>query len=59
MLSFNQRSEVADVRLSVLAAVECGNNDRARTLLREYREVDYQKAEVIRRDVVQSYGIDI
>jgi hypothetical protein len=46
-----------EMRVGVLAAMETGNTDRARTLLREYAEYFPDKAKVLRMDVTSAYGV--
>lgn len=49
--------ELAQVRMSVLASMETGNADRARTLVRELKAVNPDAARSLRMDVVQAYGV--
>lgn len=58
-LQSEARSVHSEVKLSVLAAMETGNHDRARTLLDEYDEVDAKAADALRLDVVASYGVTL
>lgn len=43
----------------VFAAMETGNAGQARTLLREYREIDEAGAQEIRTAVIDSFGYAI
>ncbi len=46
-----------EIRQSVMAAMETGNQRRARTVLTEYREQYPTEAENLRLDVIASYGV--
>lgn len=46
-----------EVRIGVMSGMETGNFDYARTLLKEYRAVDKERAEAIAADVVEAYNI--
>ena len=45
---------------AIFAAMETGNAEKARTILREYSStVEFEVANELRHDVVESYGIDL
>jgi hypothetical protein len=49
-----------NMRMAIMAAMETGNAERARTLLNEYGGVASPEASTeLRHDVVASYGIDL
>lgn len=50
---------IADLRRSVLAAMETGNEGRARTIITELREYDFAASNKLRAEVVAAYGTDI
>lgn len=47
------------LRRKVMAAMETGQHDIARTVIRELREYDLQASRALRAEVVAAYGIDI
>lgn len=48
-----------EVRQRVMACMETGNFDQARTVLVEYADVWPQQAEALRHDLIQSYGTNL
>lgn len=48
---------VRDDRRRVLAAMETGNHELARTVIRELADVNVDKAKELRSDVIGSYGV--
>lgn len=48
-----------DVQRSMMAHMETGNHESARTLYRELVEYDYAYATRLRADVLDSYGIEL
>lgn len=50
---------IATCRRQVMAAMETGNEGKARTVITELREYDIDAANAIRADVARSYGTDI
>lgn len=48
-----------EVKRAVVAAVETGNFDRARTLLIEYKEEQPDLAEGLRIELVAAYGTSL
>lgn len=46
-----------EVRTRVLAGMETGNHDNARSVLKEYAEVFHKEAASIVADVQEAYGI--
>lgn len=46
-------------RRGAMAAMETGQHERARTIVRELAEFDIEASRTLRADIVKSYGIDI
>jgi hypothetical protein len=46
-------------RIAVMAAMETGNHEKARTIVRELSDVNLDKAKELRSDVIASYGITL
>ena len=54
-----RQKELRDVERAVYSAMETGNEDQARTLYIEYREINYAAAQYIRGCVQLDYRIDL
>ncbi|QDH84583.1 hypothetical protein Axy21_028 [Achromobacter phage vB_AxyP_19-32_Axy21] len=48
-----------EARIAIMAAMETGNHDRARTILAELRNVRGDIAKELELDVIQAYGITL
>lgn len=48
-----------DFQRSIMASMETGNHESARTLYREAMEYNFEFATRIRADVLDSYGIEL
>lgn len=55
----DKQTILKELRHKVLAAMETGNEQIARTVIRELREYDFAEANKLRADVVRAYGTDI
>jgi len=54
-----QSNELKELRRAVMAAMETGNQRRARMLLDEAQDVLPQEASTIRSEVLEAYGYSL
>lgn len=54
-----RNAESIEVERAVYCALETGNEDQARTLIIEYREINYESSRQICQGVLETYGIEL
>lgn len=59
MIKINNQSPMDAMADRVYSAVLTGNIDQARTLLKEFKELDRSAAEFIRHDISADLGISL
>lgn len=58
--AYAEKQEVlVTLRRRIMAAMESGNEQIARTIIVELREYDFMAAQRLRAEVVRAYGTDI
>lgn len=59
MTTEEKQEALTACRRGALAAMETGQHERARTIVRELAEFDIHASRALRADIVKTYGIDI
>lgn len=59
ILESNKQEILTQLRRTVMAAMETGQQGKARTVIRELAEFDLQASRTLRAEVISAYGVDL